>query len=77
MKISDIIYRDEIIISEVDDDLEFDSIKIKIEDTRESDILFILSQKAADRLSKENISSVAVVCEQNIILPDFFPTIRI
>ena len=77
MKISDIIYRDEIIISEVDDDLEFDSIKIKIEDTRESDILFILSQKTADRLSKENISSVAVVCEQNIILPDFFPTIRI
>lgn len=77
MKISDIIYRDEILICEVDENLEFDSVKFKIEDTSENDILFILSQQSADRLEAECVHPVAVVCEANIVLPVFFPAIRV
>ena len=77
MKISEIIYREEIILSEVDDELEFEGIKMDMNDLTEKDILFLLSEKKTADISEIKIRPLAVVCDVNIVLPDFIPSIRV
>ena len=77
MKISEIIYREEFIFSEVDDELEFDSITTNAEEIHEGCVFIVPnSLKLTDKI---NFSSppVAVICDANAKLPENFPAIRV
>ena len=77
MKISDIIYREEILLSEVDDELEFEGIKTDTNNLTENDILFLLSERKTAEIEDLMIHPLAIVCGANVRLPDFIPSIRV
>ena len=70
MKICDIISREEYILSEVDDNLDFNRIITTPDDIKEGDLLIIPNDKKVPDFSKANAAPVAVICSQNAILPD-------
>lgn len=77
MRISDIIYREEYIVSEVADDLEFKGIKMRFEEIDEGDVFIIPNSQRIPDFSKLKSLPIAVICDANAILPDNIPVIRV
>lgn len=77
MKICDIIYREEYILSEVDDDLEFDRIITDLSNTGNADLLIVPNEKSPLDFSRVKTLPVAVICNQNTVLPDNIPRILV
>ncbi len=77
MKISEIIYREEYIMSEVDDELDFARISTSPEDAEDGDLLIITNSKRVSDLSGMKGRPLAVICDQNIVLPDNIPRILV
>lgn len=76
MKISDIIFKGEYLYSEVNDDLEFDRITVNPIEVTSGDILIIPnSLKLSHNIDKN--PPLAVICDQNAVLPHIIPTIRV
>ncbi len=77
MKISDIIHREEYIISEVSDDLDFKGLSIHLEEICDGDILIIPNSQKTQELNKLKTIPLAVICDTNAVLPDNFLSIRV
>lgn len=77
MKISDIIRREEYILSEVADDLEFNGMKIRLEEIEDGDILIIPNSQRIPDYSNGKILPIAVICDSNAVLPGNIPAIRV
>ena len=77
MRISKIIKREEYLLCEISDELEFNQIKTDIYNLDKGDILFILSDEKTPDFSLINILPLAVICSPKTILPDFISTIRV
>ena len=77
MKICDIISRDEYILSEVDDNLDFNRIITNSADLKEGDLLIITNDKRTPDFSKVTSIPVAVICGKNNVLPDNIPKILV
>jgi UDP-N-acetylmuramoyl-L-alanyl-D-glutamate--2,6-diaminopimelate ligase len=76
MKISDIIYKDEYLYSDVDDNTEFDNLTTDINNVSKSDILIIPNHLKLDKLDLPT-RPIAVICDVGVQLPKEFPTIRV
>jgi len=77
MKVKDIIYPDEYILCEVDEDSEFQRLVTDINEASEEDILLIANSKKAPDFSANDLKVFAVICDANTILPDNIPSIRV
>lgn len=77
MKISDIIYREEYILSEVAEDLEFNELKTRLEEINKGDILIVPNSQKTPDFSKVKALPLAVICDTNAILPDNICAIRV
>ena len=77
MRICDIIFRDEYILSEVDENLDFNRIITNPADLKEGDLLIIPNEKKTPDFSKAKNNPIAVICGQNTILPDNIPRILV
>ena len=70
MKISDIIYREEYILSEVSDEIDFGKITTDPREICNGDLLIIPSSKKTTQPISFKVDPVAVICGENIILPE-------
>ena len=77
MRISEIIKREDYLLCEISDELEFNQIKTDIYNLDKCDVLFILSDEKAPDFSQIKAAPLAVVCSAKIILPDFMSAIRV
>ena len=77
MRISEIIKREEYLLSEVDDNLEFREIKIDASALDIGDLLFVLSSDKLPDFDKLKVLPLAVVCDAKTVLPDFLSLIRV
>ena len=77
MKICDIISREEYILSEIDDNLEFNRIITDPIDVNEGDLLIIPNDRRTPDFRKAKTMPVAVVCSQNTVLPNNIPRILV
>lgn len=77
MRISEIINREEYLLSSVDENLEFSGIKTDVEKLTDRDLLFIISSKKTPDFSKVKTLPLAVVCDVKTFLPDFLSAIRV
>jgi UDP-N-acetylmuramoyl-L-alanyl-D-glutamate--2,6-diaminopimelate ligase len=75
MKISEIIYREEYIMSEACEDTGFSKISTPPDETNDDDLLIIPNSKKVWDLSNIKVRPSAVICDQNVILPDYIPRI--
>lgn len=69
MKISDIIYREEYILSEVDDELDFYRITTLPSEVCEGDLLIIPNSRKMPDMTDMMATPLAVICDENAILP--------
>ncbi|MBQ8302979.1 MAG: UDP-N-acetylmuramoyl-L-alanyl-D-glutamate--2,6-diaminopimelate ligase [Clostridia bacterium] len=77
MKIFDIIYSDEFIISDINENIDVGNLTTDINNIREDSILIIPnSLKLPKEISSAKIP-LAVICDLNAALPKCFPTIRV
>lgn len=76
MKISDIIYKGEIISSDIDLDTEFHRLRVDSAGITDKDILIIPNSVRTPKIDKEN-SPLAVICDQCAPLPDNIPRILV
>ena len=77
MKISEIIFKEEYIISLADENLEFGSIVTEVKRVTSDSLLIIPN---SDKLKGEiafNIPPVAIICDKKCILPENIPIIRV
>ncbi len=77
MKISDIIYREEYILSEVSDELDFVKITTDTGEVREGDLLIIPNSKRMPKISDPAFSPLAVICDESAVLPENIPRILV
>ena len=77
MRISEIIKREEVLLSDLDESLEFNKIKTDLKQVEEGDLLFILSVEKAADFEGANKMPLAVICDKNAVLPRFIPSIRV
>ncbi len=77
MKISEIIYCDEYILSEVNENLEFDKLSTDASTVGEQDILVVPNSNKMPDFAQMNTVPLAVICDSNAILPDNIPAIRV
>ena len=77
MKISDIIYREEYIFSEIEDDTEFNELVTDINSLKDGDILIIPNSLKVGRLKDFSARPTAVICDESLSLPDHIPSIRV
>lgn len=77
MRISEIINREEYLLSEVDENLEFYEIKTDVDKLTDRDLLFILSSEKTPDFSKVKTLPLAVICDEKNVLPDFLSAIRV
>ena len=76
MKICDIIYKEEILSTELDLNLEFEKIKVDATDITQKDILIIPNSLKIPELNKGK-APLAIVCDKNATIPVGIPTIRV
>ena len=77
MKISDIIFKEEYILSLAGEDLEFSAIVTDPSDAKKDNLLIIPnSEKIGGKLELTDIP-VAVICDTKCVLPDNIPVIRV
>ena len=76
MKICDIIYKEEILSTELDLNLEFEKIKVNATDITEKDILIIPNSLKIPELNKGK-APLAIICDKNATIPVGIPTIRV
>ena len=76
MKICDIIYKEEILSTELDLNLEFEKIKVDATDITEKDILIIPNSLKIPELNKGK-APLAIICDKNATIPVGVPTIRV
>ncbi len=69
MKISDIINREEFIISDVSSEIEFDKLTTDLNQVSKEDILIIPNSKKYDSIITPSNTPIAVICDKNAILP--------
>lgn len=77
MKISDIIYREEYILSEVNENEEFGRICLNSNELCDGDILIITNEINAPIWQKIKATPKAVICSPNLILPHNILSIRV
>ena len=77
MKICDIIKREEYILSEVDDELDFSKLSIDPNEISNEDILIIPNSKKIPDLSKSKANPLAVICDKNAVLPEYISRILV
>ena len=77
MKISEIIYRGEYIVCEVEENLELSGIKTCISELESGDVLFIPNSEKMPDFSKTDHAPMAVVCGADAVLPSNIPAIRV
>lgn len=77
MRISEIIYCNEYILSEIDENIEFDSLSTDASTVSEHDILVIPNSNRLPDITQINAMPLAVICDTNVILPKSIPTIRV
>lgn len=77
MKIYEIIKREEYILSEVDDELDFWGISTSPSEVKKGDLLIITNSKRYSNLSCIHATPIAVICDQNLVLPDNIPRILV
>lgn len=70
MKIRDIIYREEYILCEVDDEMDFEYLSTDISKVGERDILIIPNSDKSPDMTKASRLPLAVICDKKAILPD-------
>ena len=76
MKISDVIYREEYIFTDLSKDYEFNKICFNLKDLTEGDLLFILNERLIN-FNSLNKLPIAVVCKPEVMLPQNIPSIRV
>ena len=76
MKICDIIYKEEILSTELDLNLEFEKIKVDATDITEKDVLIIPNSLKIPELDKGK-APIAIICDKNATIPTKIPTIRV
>ena len=76
MKISDIIYKEEIILAGLDLNLEFERLTVDATDLTERDILIITNSLRLPNIDEDK-APLAVICDENTALPRDIPTIRV
>ena len=76
MKICDIIYKEEILSTELDLNLEFEKIKVDATDITEKDILIIPNSLKIPELNKGK-APLAIICDKNATITVGIPTIRV
>ena len=76
MKICDIIYKEEILSTELDLNLEFEKIKVDATDITEKDVLIIPNSLKIPELNKGK-APLAIICDKNATIPVGVPTIRV
>ena len=77
MRISDIIYREEYILCEINEDTEFKRLKIDTNDLQPDDLLIIPNSDKMPDLENEKNVPVDVFFSINAILPKNIPAIRV
>lgn len=77
MKISDIIYKDEYIMSLADDDWEFSTIVTDPSQAKNDSLLIIPNSEKFNGNIDNFASPVAIVCDTKCVLPDNIPAIRV
>ncbi len=76
MKISEIIYKDEYILSEIDPETEFINITTSAKNISEGTVL-LLSESVKEFIAEVNVLPIAIICNTNTSVPDKIPTIRV
>lgn len=76
MKLKDIIYKDEYLLCEIDEESEISTISIDAKEIRDN-CLLILPKDEYKITHFENSEPIAVVCGMKTILPDNIPAIRV
>jgi UDP-N-acetylmuramoyl-L-alanyl-D-glutamate--2,6-diaminopimelate ligase len=76
MKIHDIIFRDEYIYSDLDCTLEFDKLTVSSVEAGPRDILIVPNSLKFD-LNKLSNVPLAIICDEELALPDNIPVIRV
>ena len=77
MKISDIIYREEYILCEINEDSEFKRLITVADEVCDEDILIIPNSEKMPKFENKNHLPKAVICDINAILPENIPAIRV
>lgn len=77
MKLSELLYENEYILSEIAPDTEIARLTTLLEEADDHTILIIPNSKRLDLPEHLNKAPAAVVCDTNAILPDNFPAIRV
>lgn len=76
MKLSEIIYKDEYILSEIDSNTEFTEITTSVEKVTEDSIL-LLPSSSKEYLRSGNALPIAIICDVNAHIPNNIPSIRV
>ncbi len=76
MKISDIIWEEEYLFSDIDD-CYINKITTNTDDLEHGDLLIIPNSKKMPELEKSEILPLAVICDINAVLPENIPCIRV
>ena len=77
MKISDIIHREEYILCEISENIEFNRLVTSVDEMKSDDLLIIANPENPPDFSEASELPLAVICGINIILPDNIPSIRV
>ena len=77
MRISDIIHREEYILSEIDDKTEIKGLKTDPSELCEGDLLIIPGSGNLPDFTLARILPLAVICSPEVILPKDIPSIRV
>ena len=77
MKISDIIHREEYILCEISENIEFNRLVTSVDEMKSDDLLIIANPENSPDFSEASELPLAVICGINIILPDNIPSIRV
>ncbi|MBO7195774.1 MAG: UDP-N-acetylmuramoyl-L-alanyl-D-glutamate--2,6-diaminopimelate ligase [Clostridia bacterium] len=77
MKISDIISREEYIVSEINDSTEFNRLSDRVQSICDGDVLVIPNSKRAPKQEEYPARPLAVICDTEAYVPCGIPTIRV
>ena len=77
MKISDIIFKEEYILSTIEEDLEFSNISTSPNDIGESSLLIIPNSEKVKEILCPSNPPVAVICDEKCVLPEDIPAIHV
>ena len=77
MKLSDLLYENEYIFSEVDFDTEITRLATNPKEADENTLLIIPNSKKIEGLQNFSTPPAVTICDANAILPDNFPSIRV